>query len=336
VAGQPDPQRAGPALEHQRGVHEQRLAVQADLDRGARADLEPRRAPLLPAGKAADLAGGLQGHEHPGLGGVTDPGRDDPQHAVVQPLPRAPAGQVIELVRIVRDQDELGRRDLGAVRPGEPQVERGRVPAEQVGQHRRRRPQLRVAVLRRLDHLRVQAERGIVHEHPAVDRGQVDRGLDPVGERLERAHHVIAVQAQVECEVIPGSGGHAHVRHAPAAGHGRHQRLRAVAPGHADHVGAARDRVVGQLEQVIPGLEHDRLDAPPLALLRQPVALGLAAPRLHVHDQHGVPRSSGVAQRAGPRAQLAPDLAQRVAGRRHRHRGRDHQPDHVHQAEVLQ
>ena len=48
---------------------------------------------------------------------------------------------------------------------------------------------------------------------------------------------------------------------AAAAGHGGHQRLRPVAAGHADHVRAARDRVLGQPQQVVPGLQHDGLDA---------------------------------------------------------------------------
>ena len=39
------------------------------------------------------------------------------------------------------------------------------------------------------------------------------------------------------------------------------QRLRAVAAGHADHVGAARDRVLGERPQVVARAQHDRLDA---------------------------------------------------------------------------
>ena len=86
MAGQPHPQRAGQRLEDQRRVHQQGLAVDPDLHRRVRADLEPRRAPFVPAGEAADLADGLQGRELPGLRGVGDPGRDDAEQAVVEPL----------------------------------------------------------------------------------------------------------------------------------------------------------------------------------------------------------------------------------------------------------
>jgi hypothetical protein len=41
----------------------------------------------------------------------------------------------------------------------------------------------------------------------------------------------------------------------------RHQRLRPVASGHPDDLRAARNRVLGQLEQVIAWLKDDRLDS---------------------------------------------------------------------------
>jgi len=242
---------------------------------------------------------------------------------------------VIELVRIVRNQDELGRRDRGAFRPGEPQVERVRVAAEQVGQHGRRRAELGLAVLGGLHHLRVQAERRVVHEHPAVDRGQVDRALDPVAEGLERADHVVAVQAQVQGEVVPGPGRDADVRDAAAAGHGRDQRLRAVAAGHADHVGAPVDRVVGQFEQVFPGPQDHGLDAAPRALLGQPEPLGLPAPGLQVHDQDGMARGRDPDQPVPSYPPLVAGPAQGVAGGQHRQDRRREQQDHVAQAEVL-
>jgi hypothetical protein len=336
VAGQPHPERAGPGLEDQRGIHQQRLAVDPDLHRGARADLETRRAPLVPAREAADLARGLERYELPGGGGVADPGRDDPQYAAVKPLPRPPAADVIKLVGIVRDQDHLGRRDIGAIGPGEPQVEGSRVPAQQIGQHRADRPELGVAVLGGLNHLGVEPERRVVHEHPAVDGGQVDRDIDPVAEGLQRAHHIVAVEAEVEREVVPGPGRDAHVRDAPAAGDGRDQRLRAVAAGHADHVGAAGDRVVGQPEQVVSRPQHDGLDAAPLALLGQPEPLGLPAAGLQVHDQNGMPGAPGPRQVLRACVQLAPGFSQRVTGRHHRQRCRDDEQDHVEQADVLQ
>ena len=106
---------------------------------------------------------------------------------------------------------------------------------------------LGVAVLLRLDDLGVDAERDVVDEDPAVDGGEVDAALDGVAEGVERADDVVAVEAEVEREVVAGAGRDADERHVGRHGDRRHQGLGAVAAGHADHVGAAVDGVLGQL-----------------------------------------------------------------------------------------
>ena len=88
------------------------------------------------------------------------------------------------------------------VGPGIPQVKRLGVRAEQVGQQGGCRSHLGVPVLRRLDDLRVQAKRRVVHEHATVHGGQVDRALHRVREGIERADDVIAVEAEVKREVV--------------------------------------------------------------------------------------------------------------------------------------
>jgi len=193
MARQPDPQRARPGHEDHRQVHRQGLAVDADLHRAGRVDLESRRAPFGPPGEPADLARRLERRECPGLGRVGDQERHDPEHAIVQPRTGTPPGQVVELIWVVRHQDQLRRLVGLAVRPLVTQVELGRARAEQVRQHVRGRPQFRVPVLGRLDDLGVKPQRGVVHERPPVDGGQVDPALDPVRERVERAHHVVAI-----------------------------------------------------------------------------------------------------------------------------------------------
>ena len=54
------------------------------------------------------------------------------------------------------------------------------------GSRRLRRVDLRVAVRVLLHDLRVDAERDVVHEEPAVDGREVDRALDRVAERVHR------------------------------------------------------------------------------------------------------------------------------------------------------
>ena len=129
---------------------------------------------------------------------------------------------------------------VGAV---ELEVERVEVGAEQLGQHLGRGAELGVAVLVGLHDRGVHAERHVVHEDAAVDPGQIDPPLVAVGERVERADDVVAVDAEIEGEVIPGAGGDAHERHVVLRRHPGDQCLRPVAAGHADDVGAPRDRV---------------------------------------------------------------------------------------------
>ena len=51
-----------------------------------------------------------------------------------------------------------------------------------------------------------------------------------------------------------------------ARGNRRHKRLRSIAARHPDDLRTARDSALGELEQVVAGLEHDRLDASPPSL----------------------------------------------------------------------
>ena len=58
----------------------------------------------------------------------------------------------------------------------------------------------------------VDPHRHVVHEGAAVDAAEIDAPLMPVDECVERADDVVAVDAEVSGEVIPGAGGNAHVR----------------------------------------------------------------------------------------------------------------------------
>jgi hypothetical protein len=124
VPRDPYPQHARSAGEDERRVHRQRLAVDRDLDRPAGPDLEARRLPFQPAGEPPHLPEALQGDELARLRGAVDPCRHHAEQAVVQPLACAAARHLVELVPVVRHEDEVRGAVPRPVRPGEAQVKR--------------------------------------------------------------------------------------------------------------------------------------------------------------------------------------------------------------------
>jgi hypothetical protein len=91
------------------------------------------------------------------------------------------------------------RPRVGAV---EDQIRWGRGRAEQIRQEAPPGPQLGAAVGTRPHDLGVDAEGGVVDEHPVVDPTEIDGALDAVGERIQGAEQVAAVEAEVEREVL--------------------------------------------------------------------------------------------------------------------------------------
>jgi hypothetical protein len=134
-------------------------------------------------------------------------------------------------------------------------VERLGVGAQQRGQHRRGRLAFGVAVLRRLDDLGVDAERHVVDEHPAAHLTEVDAPLDHLVEGVERANDIVAVEADVEGEVVAGAGWDADQRHVGRRGHRGDQRLRPVTAGH-------RARAIGERGRLLTACHGVRPPAP--------------------------------------------------------------------------
>ena len=108
-------------------------------------------------------------------------------------------------------------------------------------------------------------------------------------EGVERPDWVDDVESQVAREIHPGADRHADEGHVVLGGDGGHRCLGPVAPGHPEDVGAPLDRIPGQLQQVVPRSEHDRLDTPLLGFVDHVEAFDLAAPGFRVHDQDRVP-----------------------------------------------
>ena len=176
---------------------------------------------------------------------------------------------------------------LVPVGTGPAQVELAAAGAEHVGHGVEQRAYLRVAVALALDGLGVEPERDVVYEHAPVDLGQVDGSLAAVDERVEGADDIVAVDAEVEREVVPGAGGYAGVRQ-PALGRDRRDdRLRSVAAGHRERVGAAIKCPADERLEVPRRSELDRLDPACARLVGKLEALRLAAARLGLKKSTG-------------------------------------------------
>ena len=182
--------------------------------------------------------------------------------------------------------------------PIELEVERVEVGAEQLGQHLGCGAELGVAVFVGLHDRGVHAERHVVHEDAAVDPAEIDPALVAVGERVERADDVVAVDAEIEGEVIPGTGGDAHKGNVVFRRHPGNQCLRPVASGHTDDVGAPRRTHHG------PASRGRR---PPSVTVSMPLACAAAAnsglafppPECGFMDQHRSVRRGRPARPAG-------------------------------------
>ena len=134
--------------------------------------------------------------------------------------------------------------------------------------------------------------------------------------------------------MVPGARRDAHVRNIVPRGDRGNQRLRTVAAGHADHVGAPGDSVLGQLEQVIAWAQDDGLDAPLPAFLGEVEPLHLAAPGLRIHDQNGVRRAPGLDELRRSGVQLPAGPHERIPRGQHRHAAQDHDEDQPPDADV--
>ena len=136
----------------------------------------------------------------------------------------------------------------------------------------------------------VDAEGDVVEEEAAVHLGHVDSALDPVGERVECADQIAAVDAEVEREVVAGAGWNADERKVVRESGCGHDGERPVAAGGAERVRAARDRVVDERCEVVVSAQIDHVDAALARPLGEAGARRLAATGLRVDEQHGPPR----------------------------------------------
>jgi hypothetical protein len=134
----------------------------------------------------------------------------------------------------------------------------------------------------------VQAQRHVVHEEPVADSADVDATLQRLAERVESAHHVVAVEAEIERDVVQRASGDAHERRVTAHGDSRDRCERTIASRDADHIGATVDRVLRKLCEPNARLEHQGFDPPTTRLISEVERSRAPMPRVGVEDQHAV------------------------------------------------
>ena len=217
----------------------------------------------------------------------------------------------LERVGVVRHEHDRGVSVCAAALVDELQAGSRRAGAEHVRGGLRERARLGVAV-RLLPHgVAVDPERHVVEEEAPVHLGHVDPPLDGVGEGVERADEIAAVDADVEREVVAGAGGNAderkHVREASCG----HNRERAVASGDSEGVRAVRDRLVDERRKAVPGAEDDHVDAALSRALGEAGARRLAAAGPRVDEQHGPLRPIGGARLPALRVGVGPGRVHR-------------------------
>jgi hypothetical protein len=275
--GDPDAQRPPPDSEPQRRVQVHRLAVDPGVHGRRGTHLQARRAPG-PSRRPGAIAGYVE--------------NEDPELAGVERRPGARC-RGIQRVGVVRHEHD---GDLAMLAPQVvEQVQRGHHSAwtEHPLCGFQERAQLGIAIFRPADRVAVDPERDVVEERAAVDLRHVDLALNPVGERVERADHIMPVRSHIEREVVARPGWDAHERD-PARGRCRgHDRERPVAASHAQRVRAARRGFAGQFCQILARGQDDGLDPPFARAFGNPGACGFPAARPRVDEQYRPARRIG-------------------------------------------
>jgi hypothetical protein len=221
-----------------------------------------RRAPGSPRG-LRDVAGCLD---------------DEPELPAVERRAGAAGQPAIKGVGVVGHEHEGEILVLAPQVVDQVQRRRLRAGAHHLGRGLQEGTHLGIAVGPAADRVSVDPQRGVVEEGTPVHLCHVDPALDPVGERVESADHVVPVHPHVEREVVARPGRDTHKWNAVRSRHRGHDRERPVATGHPERVRARRHGFTGQRGQVLARGEDDGLDLPSCAPSASPAHAALPSP----------------------------------------------------------
>ena len=281
LAGDAHPEDSGPNAKEQRRIQDERFAVDASGDGLVGIDLEGRGGPCAQRAlrRTAVLAapGGRPDH-------------NDPEQAIVDARAGARADRVAEPILVVGDHHYSAGVMFVPARPSPAHIDVAAAGADHVRHSVQQGADLGVAVAGALDRLGVEAERDIVDEYATVDLGEVHPTLTAINERVQCTDDVVAVNAEIEREVVAGAGRHACVWQPDFGSDLGNDRLRAVPAGHREPVRATLDRATYEHLKVIAGLQLDRLDATLTSLLGELEAFRLPTTGARIEEQHRSPR----------------------------------------------
>ena len=209
--GDPHPQGAGADPKTKRRLQQDRLSVDSRRHRAVGFHREVRRRPLAP--RSLRTARGWGGRDRDAEQPIVDPGAGPGPDCEAEPI------------AVVGDQDGGAGLVCAPAGPGPGEVKARPIRPDDVRHRVQQRAQLCLPVARALYRRRVEAERDVVDENLVVHLGQVDPSLAAVDERIEGADDVIAIDAEVEREVVSGSRRHAGVGQVELRGDRGHDRL---------------------------------------------------------------------------------------------------------------
>ena len=206
---------------------------------------------------------------------------------------RAGRARRLERVRVIRHEHDCGVSVRAAAVIHELQVGCGAARSENVRRRREERSRLGVPVGWLSNSVAVDPEGDVVEEEAAVHLRDVDPALDTRGERVERAEQVVAIDAEIEREVVPCAGRRADERPSVRDGCCGDDSERPVAAGHAERVRAARHGVGDQRGKIVVRAQDNHLDSALARTLGESGTRSLATARPRVDEQHGLLRGIG-------------------------------------------
>jgi hypothetical protein len=111
-----------------------------------------------------------------------------------------------------------------------------------------------------------------------------------VSERIQGTDDIGAIDTNVERKVIAGPSRNTDVRKVVLVRDCRNEGLRTVATCDTDRVRTPGDDSLGDSEQIVVSLEHDRLDATSATFAGETEAFSFAATGSRVDNQDRMPR----------------------------------------------
>ena len=138
---------------------------------------------------------------------------------------------------------------------------------------------------------RIEPERDVVQENPAVDHTDVDATFLAVAKGVEHGNWIVAVEVEVSGKVVPGPERDAHEGNIVLERLTSHGRERPVSPRHPECRSARVGMFTGNRGEIVARAEHVGVDPSALGFCHQLLGRRLIVSRPWIDDQEGTTRS---------------------------------------------